>query len=26
MSEDRRAELMSAWHRAVDRARNWAYW
>jgi glycerol kinase len=26
MSDDRRAELMSAWHRAVDRARNWAYW
>jgi glycerol kinase len=24
MSEDRRAELMTAWHRAVDRARNWA--
>jgi glycerol kinase len=24
MSEDRRAGLMTAWHRAVDRARNWA--
>ncbi|MCC7370532.1 MAG: glycerol kinase GlpK [Chloroflexi bacterium] len=24
MSADRRGELMSAWHRAVDRARNWA--
>jgi glycerol kinase len=24
MSEDRRAELITAWHRAVDRARNWA--
>jgi glycerol kinase len=24
MSEDRRAGLMMAWHRAVDRARNWA--
>jgi glycerol kinase len=24
MSADRRAELMASWHRAVDRARNWA--
>jgi glycerol kinase len=24
MSNERRAELLSAWHRAVDRARNWA--
>ena len=24
MSEDRRADLMASWHRAVDRARNWA--
>jgi glycerol kinase len=24
MSVDRRLELMGAWHRAVDRARNWA--
>jgi glycerol kinase len=24
MTEDRRSELISAWHRAVDRARNWA--
>jgi glycerol kinase len=24
MSEDRRADLMAHWHRAIDRARNWA--
>ena len=24
MSEERRVELLTAWHRAVDRARNWA--
>jgi glycerol kinase len=24
MSEDRRADLIAAWHRAIDRARNWA--
>jgi glycerol kinase len=24
MSEDRRADLMASWHRAIDRARNWA--
>jgi glycerol kinase len=24
MSEDQRAELMTAWHRAIDRSRNWA--
>jgi glycerol kinase len=24
MSADRRGELMAAWHRAIDRARNWA--
>jgi len=25
MPEDRRIELLTAWHRAVDRARNWAF-
>jgi glycerol kinase len=24
MSEDHPAELMMAWHRAIDRSRNWA--
>jgi glycerol kinase len=24
MSADRRGELMAAWHRAIDRSRNWA--
>ena len=25
MSDDRRAALMTSWHRAVDRSRNWAF-